>query len=42
MQRIIEDSALADSLIARGAERVKDFTWAKCAEQTMAVYKQFG
>jgi len=42
MQRIVEDSALADSLIARGAERVKQFTWSKCAEQTMTVYKQLG
>jgi len=42
MQRVVEDRVLANCLIARGAERVQSFTWAKCAEQTMAVYKQLG
>lgn len=40
MQRIVEDRILADSLVVRGSERVQDFTWAKCAEQTIDVYRR--
>jgi glycosyltransferase involved in cell wall biosynthesis len=44
MSRAIETVAYDDhrrqDLIARGAERVKLFTWRRCAEETLAVYRE--
>lgn len=37
---LLDDSALRSRHTQLGLERVREFTWAKCAEQTMAVYKQ--
>jgi len=34
--RLLEDSALRRSLADRGLERSKRFTWARCAEETLA------
>ena len=39
---LLDDSALRSRHMQLGLERVQAFTWAKCAEQTMAVYKQLG
>jgi glycosyltransferase involved in cell wall biosynthesis len=36
--RIVSDTALRVSLRERGLEHVKTFTWARCAEQTLACY----
>jgi glycosyltransferase involved in cell wall biosynthesis len=38
--RVLDDSAFRKSLIARGRERVKDFSWEKCANETLAVYRK--
>jgi glycosyltransferase involved in cell wall biosynthesis len=37
---VLTDKALAADLIARGLERVRLFSWQRCAEQTYAVYRQ--
>lgn len=39
---LLDDSSLRSRHAQLGLERVQAFTWAKCAEQTMAVYKQLG
>jgi len=39
---LLDDAALRSRHIQLGFDRAKAFTWAKCAEQTMAVYKQLG
>ncbi|TSC65447.1 MAG: group 1 glycosyl transferase [Candidatus Doudnabacteria bacterium Gr01-1014_77] len=36
----ITDRALHDSLVVKGSERLKNFTWKKCAEQTLLVLKE--
>jgi glycosyltransferase involved in cell wall biosynthesis len=40
--RVWTDPALAARLRAAGAERTRQFTWAKCAEQTVAAYRGRG
>jgi glycosyltransferase involved in cell wall biosynthesis len=40
MCKVISDRSLRDSLIAKGRERVKLFTWEKTAEKTLEVYKR--
>lgn len=40
LSRLISDQELVISLIAAGRKRVKQFSWAKCARQTLAVYRQ--
>lgn len=40
MLSLIEDDALRAVLGQRGVERAKGFSWSRCAEQTLAVYKQ--
>lgn len=39
MCKVISDRSLRDSLIAKGRERVKLFTWEKTAEKTLEVYR---
>lgn len=39
MTLMIEDEELRAKLIAKGNERVKDFSWEKCANQHIEVYK---
>jgi glycosyltransferase involved in cell wall biosynthesis len=39
MLRVLEDSALRESLKAKGRERVKRFTWQQAARRTLAVYR---
>ena len=36
LRQIVDDASLRAKLIARGLARSKDFTWEKCAAQTMA------
>ncbi len=36
---ILKDPSLAESLKQKGLQRVKDFSWAKMAEQTLSVYR---
>lgn len=38
--RILEDSALRDTLTARGLARVKQFTWENSARQLIDIYRQ--
>jgi len=40
IQQALSDSHLRDSLIAKGFNRVKDFSWGKCARETLEVYRQ--
>ena len=37
--RIEDDDALRADLVARGLERVKAFTWERCAGETLATYR---
>jgi len=37
MERILTDKALRDTLVARGLEQVKQFSWREAAEATLAV-----
>jgi glycosyltransferase involved in cell wall biosynthesis len=38
LRRLIDEPALRDSLAAKASARAAGFTWARCAEQTLAVY----
>jgi glycosyltransferase involved in cell wall biosynthesis len=40
MRMLIEDDALHHSLSRAGRQRAEAFTWRRCAEETMAVYKK--
>jgi len=40
MNRLIEEPALRRNLALRGPQRAAQFTWTKCAEQTLEVYRQ--
>jgi alpha-1,3-rhamnosyl/mannosyltransferase len=40
MSKVIEDDALHTALQQRGIERAKDFSWRRCAEETLAVYRR--
>lgn len=37
---VLDDASLRDALIKKGYEQVKKYSWARMAEQTLAVYKQ--
>jgi len=37
---LLENETLRHQLIAAGHERVKQFTWQRCAEHTIDVYKK--
>lgn len=39
LKTLLTDAELRTTLKNKGLERVKDFSWAKCAEQTLAVYE---
>ena len=39
IQRVLSDSSYRQSLIAKGFTRVKDFSWDKCARDTLHVYQ---
>jgi glycosyltransferase involved in cell wall biosynthesis len=38
LARVVEEEAIRLNLIERGLERVKDFSWDRCAEQTYQTY----
>ena len=38
--RVLDDPALADDLRRRGLERARQFTWERCARETLAVYQE--
>jgi len=40
MQRVLEDTALRASLIARGRAHAQQFSWAACAQTTLGVYRR--
>ena len=40
MSQVIEDDVLRASLRQRGMERAKGFSWRRCAEETLAVYRK--
>jgi glycosyltransferase involved in cell wall biosynthesis len=40
LEKVIENQALRDSLIASGYENVKRFSWEQCAEQTFHIYQE--
>jgi alpha-1,3-rhamnosyl/mannosyltransferase len=40
MNQVIEDDVLRASLRQRGMERAKGFSWRRCAEETLAVYRK--
>jgi glycosyltransferase involved in cell wall biosynthesis len=40
IQRLLGDAELARDLVARGLDRVRLFTWARAAEETLAVYER--
>ena len=40
MQRVMSDDSLRSSMIDRGLERAKTFTWKRCAEMTREIYRR--
>jgi len=38
IERVLNDSALQRELRHKGPERVKEFSWERCARETLAVY----
>ena len=40
LERIVSDNQLREDLIASGKERIKHFSWKKCAEETLAIYNK--
>jgi len=40
MWRVVEDPTLAKSLVLKGQQRVKQFSWEKCAQATIEVYQK--
>lgn len=40
IQQVLEDEALAKDMRQRGVERSKMFSWKRCAEETLNVYRQ--
>lgn len=40
MERIAEDAMMARTLAQRGFERAREFTWERCARQTLDVYRR--
>ncbi|OZB57836.1 MAG: hypothetical protein B7X31_14400 [Thiomonas sp. 13-66-29] len=40
MRALLDDAAMREHHAILGLERAKAFSWARCAEQTLAVYRQ--
>ena len=40
VRRLLEDAPLRESMITRGREQAQRFSWKKCAQQTLAIYRQ--
>jgi glycosyltransferase involved in cell wall biosynthesis len=39
IQLVVSDTSLRSTLVARGAERKRQFTWDRCAEETLKIYE---
>ena len=39
LKRLLEDADLRAELRARGYQRAREFSWERCARETLAVYK---
>jgi glycosyltransferase involved in cell wall biosynthesis len=42
MSRVVSDQRLREQIIAAGRERAKDFSWQKCARETLGVLQGVG
>jgi hypothetical protein len=42
MERILTDTGMRDTLVAKARERVKRYSWREAAEATLAVYASLG
>jgi glycosyltransferase involved in cell wall biosynthesis len=42
MRRVVSDQNLRQQLMGVGRERVKDFSWKKCAKETLTVLEGVG
>lgn len=42
MWKVLNDKSLAENMVLRGKERLKDFSWEKCARETLAVLEEAG
>ncbi len=40
IERVVSDDALRQTLIARGKERLKLFSWKRCAQETLDIYRR--
>ena len=40
LRRLLEDAPLRESMIAHGREHAQRFSWKKCAQQTLDIYRQ--
>jgi len=40
IEQVVSDSALREVLVARGQERIKEFSWERCAQETLDVYRK--
>jgi glycosyltransferase involved in cell wall biosynthesis len=40
IERVVSDDVLKQALIARGRERIKLFSWRRCAQETLDVYRR--
>lgn len=40
VESVLNDAPLRETLIARGRERIKMFSWRRCAEETLNVYRK--
>jgi len=40
IERVVTDDALRQTLIARGKERLKLFSWKRCAQETLDIYRR--
>lgn len=41
LDKLLQDSYLRNDLIKKGFENIRNFSWAKCAELTLAAYREF-
>jgi glycosyltransferase involved in cell wall biosynthesis len=40
MRLLLENTSLRKDLIEQGYRRVKEFSWERCARQTLAIYSE--
>jgi glycosyltransferase involved in cell wall biosynthesis len=40
MKVLLEDAGLRKQLVERGYRRVKEFSWGRCAQETLQVYRE--